>query len=168
MVAYLRPVSDALVSSARRSADELISASDADALSELTRARAEADRLVAEARSQGESAARWMAELQLAEARRQAREMILGARRRAYETLRRESLAALERHARTPEGRKLAERLESVVGDRIGAGASVSRTGSEFYGFEARSHDRRAVVGPMLLVDHVIMSMTDEVQELWA
>jgi len=168
VTSFLEPVSDALLESARRQAEQQLAQAIEDARGELSRARAEAERLVAEAQAQGASAAEWIASLQLAEVRREARETILGARRRAYETLRRKALAALEERQGTPEGLMLVDWLSSMVNDRLGGGASVRRAGTDFLDLEAQSGNRRITVGPTLLVDHVLLSMTRELEELWA
>jgi len=173
MAPALEPVSDALVETALEHAGQLRDMATEQARTELAAAHAEAERLVAQARAEGAEAADWIASLQLAEARREARETVLEARRRAYETLRRQAIEALDRRATTPEGRLLAERLSALVRGRLGPDASqvetsVRGTGHDGLALEAQSGNRRAAIGPRLLVDHVLLSMSKEIEELWA
>src|SRR5271157_5799876 len=84
----LRPATDALMDAARRRADATRTAAAADARAELARARAEAQRMLDEARADGDGAGVAAGAVQVAIARREAREMVLAARRAAYETLR--------------------------------------------------------------------------------
>ncbi len=164
----LEPVSEALVATARLRAEQQRADAIEDVRVELSRARAEADRLVAEARVQGASAAELVASLQLVEARRHAREMVLGARRRAYEALRQDAIGALALRATTTEGRMLADRLSALVEERLGRDASIDQAQRDVLVVEAQSGSRRAAIGPAMLIDHVLLSMTEEVEELWA
>jgi len=164
----LVPVADALLAAARASARTTLSDAEADARAELARARAEADHILDEARAEGAEAATKTAAGQLAAARRQAREMILGARRRAYDAVRSGAIEQLAREASTPEGRRLAERLEVLVRDRVGPSASVRRSGPDTVTAVAEDANRRAVLGPEALVDHALMSLADEIDAVWA
>jgi len=164
----LDPVREALVEMALQRAEQVRARAMEESRAELARARAEADRLLGQARAEGISAAEWIASLQLAAARREAHETVLHARRRAYERLRREAVDALVQRATSTEGRKLAERLSALVGERLGDDASVHRSGPNSLVVEARSGRRRAAIGPTSLVDHVLLSMTGEIEGLWA
>ncbi len=168
MASALEPVSEALVAAARRRAEQQRADAIEDVRIELSRAHAEAHRLVAEARVQGASAAEWVASLQLVEARRQAREMVLGARRRAYEALRQDAIERLALRARTTEGRMLTDRLSALVEERLGRDVSIDEAERDVLVIEAQSGNRRATIGPTVLIDHVLLSMTEEVEGLWA
>jgi len=168
MASALEPVSEALVETARLRAEQQRADAIEDVRVELSRAHAEARRLLAEARVQGASAAGWIASLQLVEARREAREMVLRARRRAYEALRRDAIGALERRANTTEGRMLIDQLSALVEERLGGDASIDRAEHDALVVEARSGNRRAAIGPTMLIDHVLLSMTEQVEGLWA
>jgi len=168
MASALEPVSEALVATARLAAEQQRADAIEDVRVELSRARAEADRLLAEARVQGASAAELVASLQLVEARRQAREMVLGARRRAYEALREDAIGALALRATTTEGRMLADRLSALIEERLGRDTSIDQAERDVLVVEAQSGNRRAAIGPAMLIDHVLLSMAEEIEELWA
>ena len=167
MAAGLEPVRNALAESARRNvADERARVEDEVRL-DMARVHVEVDGILARARTEGAGAAGWIAALQLAAARRDAREMVLGARRRVYQSLRREAIDAIEARASTPEGQMLVERLSVLVSERLGGDARVNRTGPGTLAVEAESGLRRAAIGPASLVDYVLSSMTEEVEGLW-
>jgi vacuolar-type H+-ATPase subunit E/Vma4 len=161
-------VCEALVESATRRAAQVRARATEETRAQLARAQAEADRLLAQARAEGISAAQWFASLQLAAARREAHETVLDARRCAYERLRRKAVDALVQRASSTEGRMLAERLSALVAERLGDDASVHRSDPDSLVVEARSGKRRVAIGPASLVDHVLLSMTDEIEGLWA
>ena len=87
----------------------------------------------------------------------------------AYETLRDGAVAALVRQAATPEGRRLAERLQALVRDRVGAVGVGAQRGPGQLGGGGRvpatggpSSSRRA------LVDQALESLGAEIEALWA
>jgi vacuolar-type H+-ATPase subunit E/Vma4 len=162
------PVCEALVEIALQHAEQVRARAIEEARAELASAHTEADRLLARARVEGISAAERIASLQLAAARREAHETVLHAQRCAYERLRNEAVDALVHRATSTEGRMLAERLAALVGERLGIDASVHPSGPDPLVVEARSGKRRASIGPASLVDHVLLSMTDEIEGLWA
>jgi vacuolar-type H+-ATPase subunit E/Vma4 len=168
IAAALRPVSDTLLRSAQQRADEHRAAAREQVVLEVQNARSEAGQLLADARAEGAAAAEWIASRHLAAARREAREIVLGAQRSIYETLRREAIAALARHAGTPEGRMLAGRLSALVDERLGDGAPVHREHPEDLSVEAESGNRRAGIGPSALIDHLLVSTVEEIEGLWA
>ena len=168
MASALEPVSEALVATARLTAEQQRADAVEGVRVELSTARAEADRLLAEARVQGASAAELVASLQLVEAHRQAREMVLGARRRAYEALREDAIGALALRATTTEGRMLTDRLSALVEERLGRDISIDQAERDVLVVEAQSGNRRAAIGPAMLIDHVLLAMAEEVEELWA
>jgi len=168
MVSALEPVSETLIATARQRVEEDRARVQEDMRVELARAHAEAARLLAEARAEGASAAEWIASFQLTAARRLARETVLGARRRVYETLRRDAIEALARRTSTTEGQLLVRQLSSLVDERLGGGASVHRVGPDTVTVEAESGNRRMAIGPALLIDHVLLSMAEEIEGLWA
>ncbi|MGO9342066.1 MAG: hypothetical protein ACLP6E_06045 [Acidimicrobiales bacterium] len=168
MASAVAPVSEALIEAARRRAEQTRMRVEEDARAELARAHAQAESMLAQARADGVSAAERIASLQLAEARRHAHETILAARRRAYETLRSDAIEALVRRSTTTEGRNLAHRLSALVEQRLGGVASIRHVEPDPLEVEAESGNRRAAIGPASLVDHVLLSMTEEVAGLWA
>ncbi len=169
MASAVAPVSEALIEAARRRAEQSADEGGgrrARRAREGARARPTACwRRLAPTVS---SAAERIASLQLAEARRHAHETILAARRRAYETLRSDAIEALVRRSTTTEGRNLADRLSALVEQRLGGVASIRHVEPDPLEVEAESGNRRAAIGPASLVDHVLLSMTEEVDGLWA
>lgn len=164
----LGPVVEAILASARSEAEDVRAAAAADERVELSKAHGEAVRTVDQGRAQGVSAAAWISSLQLAAARREARQIVLAARRRAYEKLRHDAVEALVRRSSTPEGRALSRRLAVLVGELIDA--HVPEEGEGFSGLEleVESVGRRVSIGPEALVDHVLSTMSEEVEALWA
>jgi vacuolar-type H+-ATPase subunit E/Vma4 len=168
MQASLVPVADAIVDAALARAQATRSVAAEDARAELARARQEAARILDEARSDGTAAAAATAASQLTIARREARETVLAARRRAYETLRGGAVTALVQQAATPDGRRLAGRLQALVRDRVGASASVHAAGPGNLGAVAESGNRRAELEPAELVDQALESLGARIAALWA
>jgi len=162
------PVGDAIVDAALARAQATRAAAAADARLELARAREEAARILDEARFDGTAAATATAASELTIARREARETILAARRRAYETLRDGAVKELVHRAATPDGRRLAERLQALVRDRVGASASVHTAGPGNLGAVAESGNRRAELEPDELVDQALESLGAGIEALWA
>jgi vacuolar-type H+-ATPase subunit E/Vma4 len=166
--ASLVPVVDAITDAARARAQGIRAAAAADARAELARAHQEATRIVDEARAAGTEAATVTATSELTVARREARERVLTARRQAYETVREGALAELVRQAATPDARRLAERLQTLVRDRVGASASVHSAGPGNLGAVAESGNRRAELEPGDLVDRALESLGAGIEALWA
>jgi sarcosine oxidase gamma subunit len=104
----------------------------------------------------------------LAATHREAREILLAARRRAYEILRQRAYEVLLLQAATQEGRQLSQRLETLVRDRVGASASVRRVGPGGLGVVAEAGNRRAAFGPSELVEQALVSLGPEIETLWA
>jgi len=167
MAASLAPVVGALFDSARRRAQAASAAAARDVHSELERAHSEAARILGEARADGARAAAQRADVQLAAVHREAREVILTARRTAYDTLRRRVIEALERQGATPAGRQLGVLLETLARERVGAPSSVRRTGPGALSVQATAGNRRAAIGPAELVDAAFRALSSEVESLW-
>jgi len=168
MEAALRPVVDAVTDAARARGHATRATAAADVRAELARARREAHGILDEARADGDAAAAATAAIQVAMARREAREMVLAARRAAYETLREQAVAALVAQATSPEGLQLAARLQRLVRDRVGATAAVRSGGPGNLRAVAESGNRRAEVEPQALVDHALESLGADIEALWA
>ncbi len=168
MATALEPVSEALIEAARQRAGKVRASATEDIRTETARAHAQAERILVQAKAEGAAAAAWLSSLQLAAARREAHETVLGARRRAYQMLRHDAIEALRSRGATEEGRRLVDRLSALVGERLGDDAPVHMAGADPLVVEAQFGNRRATIGPASLVDHVLLSMTDEVEGLWA
>jgi len=168
MAPALEPVSEALIEEARQRAGKVRASATEDIRTETARAHAQAERMLVQAKAEGTSAAAWITSLQLTAARREARETVLGARRSAYEMLRHDAIAALVSRGTTEEGRRLVDRLSALVGERLGDDAPVRKAGADPLVVEVQSGNRRVTIGAASLVDHVLLSMTDKIEGLWA
>ena len=166
--AALSPVTDALTGAARARAQAIGATAEADARTQLAAARHEADRLLAEARDEGDHAGGHAAAALLAASHREARAILLAARRRAYELLRQRAYELLLLQAVTQEGQQLSRRLETLVRNRVGASGSVRRVGPGGLGVVAEAGSRRAACGPSELVEQALVSLGPEIESLWA
>ena len=163
----LAAVRDALIEDARRRARALIEDADDEARDTLGRAQAEAHRILAEASADGQAAAERVAARDLTRARADAQALVLAARRRAYEDVRRRSVDGLVRRRSTPELAGLADRLGELAGARVGRGGGAGRRAPGEIAV-AELGGERAVVRADALVDHVLADAADEVRSLWA
>ena len=166
--AALAPVVEAIMDMAQTRAQAIRADAAAATRAELARVHVEAERILDDARADAAAAAAATAASQLTMARREARETVLAARRRAYETLREVAVATLVQRSATPEGRQLAARLQTLVCERVGTSASVHAGGPGNLGVVAESGNRRAEVGPAGLVDQAVESLGTEIEALWA
>jgi colicin import membrane protein len=164
----LRPVEEALVERARREAAQMVDAGETDARRAVNEARAEADRVLAQARAEGEAAAARAASADRLVARAEARALILGARSRAFESLRSGAIRELEESGETPQVRSLTDRMAALARGLVGEQAVVRRSGPSGLDVIAEANGRRAVVRLEALVDHELRAMGDDVEGLWA
>lgn len=165
--AAVEPVAASLVGSAETRAQRIRDCARAGAEATVAGALAEAERLLAAARADGADAAAREAARQLVDARRRSRDVVLAARRLAYEALRQSAVEELARQAATPGGQWIGERLAQLVTSRAGERASVSRAGPGGLEVVAEAGNRRVAIGPVELVDQALQSMPDEVEALW-
>ncbi len=163
----LRPVAEALLERGREEVAQVVGAGEADARRTLSEARAEADRVLAQARAEGEAAAGRAASADLLVARADARALVLGARRRGFDSLRGGAIQELEESGETPRVRSLFDRMAALARGLVGAGAVVRRSGPAGLDVVAEANGRRAVVRLEALVDHELRAMGDEVEGLW-
>jgi vacuolar-type H+-ATPase subunit E/Vma4 len=172
----LEPAARALADDAARHAAALLEAASTAAAEELAAARTEADSVLEQARAEGRSLGHRRAAAELAAARRQARQIVLGAKGRAYEALRAEVLAELTRRAGTDALDALAGRIREQAASLVGAAAMVGAEGvgaprpegPEPFGTIAEMGSRRVVASPARLVDHVLRSAGPSLEQLWS
>jgi vacuolar-type H+-ATPase subunit E/Vma4 len=172
MASALSPVARALLSSSRTRANERIAAAESDVRAELLAAEREASRVVAQATAETTESEERAAASRLATARREAHEAILSARRQAYEALRDAALQALLALADSPEGCLLAQRMEGLVLERIGDGATMHGAKDvdtvPRLSTVAESGHRRARLEAISLVDAVLETMPARIEQLWS
>jgi len=164
----LRPVQEALLERARRSAEEIIGEGEADARRIVADARTEADQVLVRAREEGETAASRAASANLLVARAEARALVLGAHRRVFDSLRQSAIHELEECSETPDARSLADRMAAMARQRVGEPAVVCRSGPGGLDVSAEARGRRAVLRLATLVDHELGTMGPELEGLWA
>jgi len=168
MRASLEPVVRAIEDDARRAAGAVADAAEEHALDVLADAAAEAAAVLDEARAQGALAAARAAATESAATRAEARSLVLGAHRRAFESLRAQALQELERRRGSVEVRALAARAATTARRRVGGRAVVHTGGPAGLDVVAQDGQRRAVVSAADLVDRQIAAMAGEVQGLWS
>jgi vacuolar-type H+-ATPase subunit E/Vma4 len=164
----LRPVEEALLERGRQEAAQLVDAGEADARRTVAEARAEADRVLAQACAEGEAAAGRAALADLLVARSEARGLILGARRRGFDSLRSGAIHVLEESRETPQVRSLTDRMTTLARGLVGERAVVRCSGPGGLDVIAEANGRRVVVRLEALVDHELGAMGDDVEGLWA
>jgi vacuolar-type H+-ATPase subunit H len=128
MVAALAPVRAALLVAARAAADRTLASADAAATAALTEARERADRMLAEARRDGAADAGAVIADERAQIRRQARAVVLRARREAYDGLRAAARAAVCDLRDEPGYRAVRDRLASYARELLGPQATMRDT----------------------------------------
>lgn len=162
----LAPVREALLADARGDADRIFAEADADVEAVRRRTAEECDRIRREARSRGAADAEEMAAAERARARRQARAVVLRARGRAYDGLRRQvrdAAVALAGSADYPELRaRLVEQARALVGDS----ARVSETADGTV--VAEDGGRRAVLSLAVVAERLLDRMGPDLEGLWA
>jgi vacuolar-type H+-ATPase subunit E/Vma4 len=168
IAAAVVPVADALVTEADEQAAAAAAAAEGDAAAILENAQAEAARILEQARSDGAAAGRAGAASALVATHRQARALVLGARRAAFEEVRRTALDELAARTTSAAGRALAERLATIVRERAGPGATVQSTTAGPLAVAATAGNRRAEVDLASLVDMALCDLADEVARLWS
>jgi cell division septum initiation protein DivIVA len=171
MEAALAPVASALLDAAHHHAESIVGRAQVEADTDTATARCRGERVVADARRQGAEVAGRLAALRVASARRQGRQLVLEARRRAYQSLRRRATEALELQKDSIEAHQLMRRLVDAAVARLGAGvpgaAPAPEVHSEGMSLEVVSGARRVRVDPADLVDLVLAPMSEKVEALW-
>ncbi|MCO5967793.1 hypothetical protein [Actinoallomurus soli] len=158
------PVVRYLIRTARRDADRIRAEAAAHAAATVGRARAEADALLADARAAGAAEGAALAAENLIRARREARAIVLRARRDACERLRAQVRAAVSALVRDDPA--LADRLRALARDLAGAGAEIVPGAGG--GFIARGDGTLVDCSPSALADRAFEALGAEVERLWA
>ena len=121
----LAPVREALLAAARAQAAQVGAAADAEAAQVLAGAQAQADALCARAREQGTADATSTVMRDRARARREARTVVLSARREAYELLMLDARAAVGALAAEPGYAALRDTLTAAARQALGPRAKI-------------------------------------------
>jgi vacuolar-type H+-ATPase subunit E/Vma4 len=161
----LAPVRAALLAAAHRHADRLLAEADEDAKAELAAANRWSDAMRAEAKAQGTADAESVAGAEITKAHREARTLVMQARRAAHDELRARVRKAVVLLRDDPAYdsflERAGERARAVLGDDVvleehPAGGVVAVAGP-----------RRASYTLEALAEHVLDEMATELEGLW-
>jgi vacuolar-type H+-ATPase subunit E/Vma4 len=141
LVAALAPVRDALRAAAAAQARGTVDQARSAAATTLATARAEADRIRATARDSGRADAAAALAIERARVARQARAVVLTARRQAYETLHQRAREAVGRLCEDRDYPAMRGALVGVARAALGGGAAVRE--ADGGGILAEVPDRR-------------------------
>jgi vacuolar-type H+-ATPase subunit E/Vma4 len=161
----LAPVREYLLRGADAEASRILAEAHAEADAILRQARSSAAEMVGRARAQGEADAAPAAAAERSLGRDQARSIMLGVRREAYQDLRAQVVAAADGLQTEPGYQRLLSRLVTMAARTAGPGAAV--TVQPEGGVVARSRD--VVVDCTLprLAGLAVDELGDRVRELW-
>jgi len=162
----LTPVRAQLLAGAEAEGRRILAEAHAQADSILRQARRDAAEAVGRARARGEAEAAPAAAAERSRGRDQARSIVLGAQREAYQDLRAQVLAAVGGLRAEPGYQRLVSRLVTIAARAAGPGAAV--TVPPDGGVVARSGG--VVVDCTLprLAGLAVDGLGDQVRELWA
>lgn len=161
----LAPVRDSLLAQARAEAAAAMDAARREAGERRAAAQAEAEALLREARSEREEAAAAARARSRLRARREARAIVLRARRGAYDELRTAALAAAADLRARADYPLLRERLAAAARALLGPAAEV--TEPEDGGVLARAGDRLVDCSLPVLVERCLADLGPDLEELW-
>jgi vacuolar-type H+-ATPase subunit E/Vma4 len=162
----LRPVGAALLARARADTERALGDADAEAAGVLARAEAEAEAIRAEARAQGEADAAGVLVTERARARRQARAIVLAARREIVEELRTEVWRELPQLRADPAYGRWRDGLGTRVRRVLGADAAVSDHPDG--GVVGEVAGRRVAYTLEGLADQALEALGSDVEGLWS
>lgn len=162
----LTPVREQLLAHARADAERVLADSDADVAATLAAARSEANAILEAARAEGESDAAVLLSAKRARDRRQARALVLGAQREAYDNLRSQVMRALSAIRDDPGYARWRDRLTEQARHLLGPEAVVSEAPEG--GVLAEANGRRVAYTLAGLADQVIEEMGADIEGLWS
>ncbi|MEU9837994.1 hypothetical protein AB0C69_02115 [Actinomadura sp. NPDC048032] len=162
----LAPVREALADGARVEAARLVAGAERDAAAIVDEARAEASRILDGARAEGRADGALAAAAARSRARAESRSIVLGARRRAYEELRRRVRGEVRALFDGPDAPANRAALAARARALLGSGARVERAGGG--GLVARVPDAELDLSAGALADRALAALGTEVADLWA
>lgn len=161
----LEPVRASLLEQARAEAAARVDAARREADERRSSARAEADGLLRRVLGEREEATAAARSRSLLRARREARAIVLHARRDAYEELRAAALAAAADLRARPDYPRLRDRLAAAARERLGPDAEV--TEPEGGGVLARAGERLVDCSLPVLVQRRLADLGPDLEDLW-
>jgi vacuolar-type H+-ATPase subunit H len=163
--AALAPVRTALVAAAQADAAAALAAAEAEATATVAAAEAQAAELVARARAEGAADAEAMLAADRARGGREARRIVLAARRQAYDLLRGRARAGVAALRADPAYPAILERLTARARALLGADAGIAPHPDG--GVLASAPGRRCDLSLPALADRAVDSLGPEVERLW-
>ena len=160
------PVREALLADARREAEEVRATAERDAAVAVRTAHDEAERMEAAARADGEAEARAVAAAELAMARRRARELVLAARRDAYQRAVTEARRAASELRRVAGYAALVDGLSELARGQLGHDAVVS-IDDEVGGVVAQAGSRSVDYRLPVIAERCLAALGPKVEALW-
>jgi vacuolar-type H+-ATPase subunit E/Vma4 len=163
----LDAVRAALIADARADAASLLAAADHDARDRIARSHEEAAELVEAARAEGAREAAERLARQHAATRREAREVVLAARRQALDELRERARTAARGLALEDRYGELREHLRNLASFQLGPDAEIIDDPDGEPGVVARDGHRRVDYRLVTLADRAVEALGADVATLW-
>ncbi len=161
------PLRAAVLGQAEAEVDVVLADADRRAAAELARAQAEAEAQLGQARTEGERAGELETARDRALAHREARRLVLEARRSVYEEFRRETRAAALSLRGTDAYPALLEGLAKAARDQLGDGAELEIDPLDAGGVRGRARNRGVDYTLPALADRCIAALGAELEGLW-
>jgi vacuolar-type H+-ATPase subunit E/Vma4 len=161
----LAPVRTHMLREARMEADRILEQAHAEAAATVSQARRGADETIALAGTQGQADGAPAAAAERSRGREQARSILFGAQREAYEELRGQVLAAVGGLPGEPGYDRLLSRLTVMAGRVAGPDATI--TVQPAGGVAARARDMVVDCTLPKLAVLAVDALGDQVRELW-
>ncbi len=159
---------DALLDDARRQAQEIVAAGEAEADQRLRAARRDADELLARARAEGEAEGRRAAIRAQARQRFGAHMQVLAARRASYDALAQRARADALALRAEPGYPQLLELLTAAARADLGADAEVTVDPPGLGGVIARAGTRAVDYTLVAIAERCVQDLGPRVAELWS
>ena len=170
--AELRPsldvVAGELVDRSRKEASQRRETAEARAVEILTEGRRRAEAIIGTAEAEGVRSAEGEAAHRLARGRREARRVVLGARRAAVDRLHTEVMTAIDELRRQPGYDQLEDGLADLAVAVLGADAEIERDPGGCGGVLARDGSRAVDLTLPSLAERCLRDLGRDVEGLWA
>ncbi len=163
----LDSVRAALIADAHADAELLLAEADRDAQDRLARADEEAATLMETARSEGTREAAERGARQRAATRREARQIVLTAKRRTLDELRERARTAVRGLAHEDSYQDLLDRLRMLAAVQLGPDAEISVDPESEPGVIASGGHRRVDCRLVTLADRAVDGLGADVATLW-
>lgn len=163
---HLSPLRESLLSRARQDAAATVAAADEVARTTLAEARADAESLLVEARALGEREADTVLDAQRAQAVRQARAVVLGARRTVFDDLYRRARSTVQELRHDSDYPAILEALRQQLRRELGPEATIREHASG--GVVGQQAGRSLAFSLDDLADRIVDRLGGEIEQLWS